>query len=105
MVGLIRFEWDPAKAATNQRKHGLSFETASRAFADPFALTEQDRLDDGEQRWRTIGVVEGHLLLLVAHLIREEDDEGQIIEVIRIISARKADRSERRRYEEEARQL
>jgi len=47
--------------------------------------------------------VEGHLLLLVAHTTRDEDEEGQPIEVIRIISARKADRKERRRYEQETR--
>jgi uncharacterized DUF497 family protein len=99
---LTWFEWDPDKAATNLRKHGVSFETATRAFADPFVLQEQDRLEDGEQRWQTIGLVDDHLLLMVAHTIREED-EGEIIEVIRIISARKADRSERRRYEQEAR--
>lgn len=38
----LRFEWDPAKAADNVRKHRVSFETATRAFADPFALTVQD---------------------------------------------------------------
>lgn len=39
----VRFEWDPAKAEVNRRKHGVSFETAMLAFADPFALSEQDR--------------------------------------------------------------
>jgi uncharacterized DUF497 family protein len=46
----FRFEWDPAKAASNLRKHGVSFDTAMRAFADPFAFTEQDRIEGGEQR-------------------------------------------------------
>lgn len=41
-----RFEWDPAKADANRRKHGISFETAVRAFADPFALFEPDRIED-----------------------------------------------------------
>ncbi len=98
-----RFEWGPAKAAANLRKHGVSFDTAIRAFADPFALTEQDRIEGGEQRWQTLGVVEGHFLLLVAHTIREENETGQPIEIIRIISARAADRKERRRYEQEIR--
>ena len=99
----IRFEWDAAKAAANLQKHGVSFETAMRAFFDPFALTEQDRVEGGEQRWQTLGLVEGHLLLLVAHTIWEGPDEDQLVEVIRIISARRADRKERRLYEEESR--
>jgi uncharacterized DUF497 family protein len=99
----IRFEWDPAKAAINLQKHGVSFEMAIRAFGDPFALTDQDRIEAGERRWQTLGLVEGYLLLLVAHTAREEAEEGQPVEVVRIISARRADRKERRRYEEEQR--
>lgn len=99
----VRFEWDPAKAVSNLRKHGVSFDTAVRAFADPFAFTEQDRIEGGEQRWQTLGVVEGYFLLLVAHTIRDEDVGGEAVEVIRIISARSADRKERRRYEQENR--
>ncbi|WP_373683754.1 BrnT family toxin [Mycobacterium sp. KBS0706] len=56
-----------------------------------------------EQRWQTLGMVEGRVLLLVAHTIRDEDEDGRPIEIIRIISARAADRKERRRYEQEAR--
>ncbi len=100
---ITRFEWDPAKAASNLRKHRVSFGTAIRAFADPFALTEQDRIEGGEQRWQTLGMVEGYVLLLVAHTIYEEDEAGQSVEIIRIISARPADRKERRRYEQEIR--
>ncbi len=48
-------------------------------------------------------MVEGHILLLVAHTIRDEDEDGQPIEIIRIISARTADRKERRRYEQKTR--
>ena len=87
----------PSQAASNLRKHGVSFETAVRAFTDPYALVEQDRVEDGEERWETIGIIEGVLLLMVAHTVREQND----IEVIRIISARLANRRERRRYEEE----
>ena len=100
---VTRFEWDPVKAAANLRKHGVSFEVAIRAFADPFALTEQDRIEGGEARGQTLGMVDGRVLLLVAHTFRDEDDDGEAIEVIRIISARAADRKERRRYEQEAR--
>jgi uncharacterized protein len=99
----VRFEWDPAKAAINLRKHAISFDIAVRVFADPFALTQQIRIEDGEQRWQTLGIVEGHLLLLVAHTIRDDDEDGELIEVIRIISARAADRKERRRYEQDTR--
>jgi uncharacterized DUF497 family protein len=99
----MRFEWDPAKAAINLRKHAISFDIAVRVFADPFALTEQVRIDDGEQRWQTLGIVEGYLLLVVAHTVRDDEQDGQPIEIIRIISARAADRKERRRYEQEIR--
>jgi uncharacterized protein len=92
-----RFEWDQTKAASNLRKHGVSFETAVRVFADPYALVEQDRTENGEERWQTIGNVEGVVMLLVAHTVSEQEE----IEVIRIISARRANRRERRRYEEE----
>jgi uncharacterized protein (DUF4415 family)/uncharacterized DUF497 family protein len=72
------FDWDPVKAASNLRKHGVSFHTAMRAFADPFALTEQDRIEEGEYRWRTLGMVEEHLML-VAHTIENADEDGQPI--------------------------
>ena len=92
-----RFEWNPTKAADNLRKHGVSFQTAARVFADPYALAELDRIENGEERWQTIGVAEGVLMLIVAHTLREQDD----FEVIRVISARRANPRERRRYEEE----
>lgn len=101
-MNLMRFEWDRAKATTNIKKHGISFEIAARIFADPFVLIEQDRIEGGEQRWQALGSVDGLAILLVAHaLYEEEEDDGQTCEVIRIISARKADPRERRRYEEE----
>lgn len=100
----VRFEWDPTKAASNRRKHGISFETAMLVFADPFALSEQDRTEDHEVRWRTIGQVAGQLLLIVAHTVGEDEEDGEeIVEVIRIISARKAERRERQRYEQKPR--
>lgn len=90
------FEWDEQKAEINLRKHGIRFEDAARVFDDPLAVTDQDRIENGEQRWQTVGMADGYLLLLVAHTVRFED-EG--IEVVRIISARRVDRAERRRYE------
>ena len=65
-------------------------------FDDPLYISEQDRVEDGEERWQTIGVVGGCLLLLVAHTVHLEEED---IEVVRIISARRADKNERRRYE------
>jgi uncharacterized DUF497 family protein len=95
---MIRFEWDPAKARSNQRKHGIAFEIALHVFDDPDALVEQDRIEGDERRWQTLGLVGGVLLLLVAHTVRFEDEAD---EIIRIISARKADPKERQRYEKE----
>jgi uncharacterized DUF497 family protein len=74
----------------------VSFETATLVFGDAYALFEQDRIADGEVRWQAIGMAGESALLLVAHVVSEGDNR----EVIRIISARKADRKERRRYEE-----
>ncbi len=93
-----QFEWDTDKATSNWAKHRIDFETAVRAFADPFLLTEHDRIEHGERRWRSVGMVNGHLILFIAHTVREEEDDS--IEVIRIISARKADPKERKRYEQ-----
>lgn len=93
----------PAKAAANLRKHGIDFDLALRIFADPFALSEQSSIVDGEARWRTLGAVEGHLVLLVAHTVRDDTEDAASVEVIRIISARRADRKDRLRYEQETR--
>lgn len=91
-----KFEWDDAKAASNLRKHGVAFDDAIAAFADPFALVVQDRTEGHELRWQTLGRVGGYLVLLVAHTVGEDDDG---VEIVRIISARAADRKERKRYE------
>jgi uncharacterized DUF497 family protein len=90
------FEWDEQKAETNFRKHHITFADAVRVFDDPLAVTDQDRIENGEQRWKTVGMVDGYLLLLVAHTLRFEDAG---IEVVRIISSRRVDRAERKRYE------
>jgi uncharacterized DUF497 family protein len=93
---MVCFECDPLKARANERKHGVSFEMARHAFDDPDALVGHDRIEGGERRWQRLGLVGGALLLLVAHTVEFEDDEG---EIVRIISARRAERKERRRYE------
>lgn len=98
-----RFEWDPAKAASNLHKHGIRFESAVRVFADPFVIVAPERIEDREVRWQAIGSLEGMTVLLVVHTVREVDEDGQEIEIVRIISARKANRAEKRRYEEDSR--
>jgi uncharacterized DUF497 family protein len=90
----LRFSWRETMAASIWHKHHVRFETAARVFADPFAFSEQDRIENGEYGWQTIGAIEGVVVLLVAHTA---DDT----EIIHIISARAAPRSERRRYEQE----
>jgi uncharacterized DUF497 family protein len=100
-VSDFQFEWDPAKNLANQRKHGISFEEAAHVFRDPLFLSWKDRVQDGEERWQACGKVEGLSLLIVAHTAWEEVENGCEIEVIRIISARRAEPKERRRYENE----
>ena len=89
------FEWDPAKDRLNLAKHKISFDAARLVFDDPHALSVRDRTVEGEARWQTLGLGGGVALILVAHTYRDEGSE----EVIRIISARKATRVERKRYE------
>lgn len=96
----MRWSWDPKKDRINRRKHRIGFATAVGVFFDPFAISDQDRIEGGEERWQTIGLVEGMTVVLVAHTFREEPD-GTL--TIRIISARRATPQERRRYEEERR--
>lgn len=89
----MRFTWDERKNRVNRRKHGISFETATLVFDDPYHLSRQDRDVGGESRWQTIGMVHTQILL-VAHTMSELGDE----EVVRIISARKATPQERSIY-------
>jgi len=90
------FTWDPAKAERNKRAHGISFEQAREVFADPFVVSQKDIVDQNEQRWHAIGM-SGNLLLLVVFVERLGDG----VEIIRIISARKANQYEESIYEEQ----
>jgi uncharacterized DUF497 family protein len=91
----LEFEWDPRKAAANLRKHGVAFEEAVTAFADPHSITisDPDHSVD-EDRFILIGRSTVQRLLVVVHLERGER--------IRLISARLAARRERRTYEEDS---
>jgi hypothetical protein len=89
----VKFEWDAAKAAANAIKHRVSFDEAATVFLDPLAVSGPDPDHSvREQRYVTLGLSSLGRLLVVAHTHRPDH--------IRIISARRADRSERKMYEE-----
>jgi hypothetical protein len=91
----LRFEWDDAKARHNRRKHGVTFEEATTAFDDELSLTIPDPEHSlGEEQFLLLGQTSrGRLVVAFT-------EPGPDIEIIRIISARLADRGERRDYEE-----
>lgn len=95
---MLLFTWDKAKEESNRRKHGIGFEAAKQVFDDPLHLSRQDRVEGGEERWQTVGRVGGVVVLLVAHTWLEAEGE----EHLRIISARRATKVERKIYEEGA---
>ncbi len=89
----MEFEWDTDKAESNLRKHGVSFEEAVTIFADPYLLfTEDSKHSQREEREWALGESEKRLLLVVVFTMRENN--------IRLISARKATKQERRNYEQ-----
>lgn len=90
----IEFQWDEAKAESNLRKHGVSFEEAASAFADPLSITIRDPLhSQGEDRFVLLGLSHTGRVLVVVHVERGAS--------IRVISARAATRKERKTYEED----
>ena len=91
----MRLEWDIAKELANKVKHKLDFSLAEHIIADPLGVVIYDRYDDNEHRYHAIGVV-GAMCLLLVHTYPEPDDDG----LVRVIGLRRADATERRRYEE-----
>jgi uncharacterized DUF497 family protein len=86
----VRFEWDPAKATTNARKHGVTFEEAQTAFFDDLALVIEDPdHSQDEARFVLLGFSAAVRMLVVVHAYKSDPD------TIRIISARKATKAER----------
>ena len=83
--------WDADKAASNLRKHGVSFEEAATALLDPMALAQEDSSAEGEVRWVLLGMSAQPRLLAVVYTLRSQDR-------IRLISARRATRKEARQY-------
>jgi uncharacterized DUF497 family protein len=91
---VLRFKWDPKKAASNLLKHGVTFEEAQTVFADPLAIDIEDPAhSEHEQRFAIVGSSAVQQLIIVAFAEPEENS-------IRIISARRATPRERRRYEQ-----
>ena len=91
----ISFSWDERKNRSNQTKHGISFEEATTVFADENARLKHDSTHSkDEDRFIILGFSAKLKLLVVAHAYREDETE------IRIISARKATRNERKQYGE-----
>jgi uncharacterized protein len=92
---IVQFEWDAAKATSNQKKHGVSFEEAQSVFYDEFAVQFFDEDNSvSEDRFLMLGFSDKARLLMVCHC---ERDQGS---AIRIISARKATQSESKFYRE-----
>jgi|SRR5580700_7991853 uncharacterized DUF497 family protein len=92
----VRFEWDPRKSRRNKAKHGVTFEEARSAFLDENARVIPDPVhSQDEERFVLLGMSIRLRVLVVCHCHRESDD------VIRIISARRADLAERRHYAEQ----
>lgn len=94
----IDFDWDPAKAASNAAKHGVTFETAMAVFRDPLSLSMPD-LDSnpGEERWITLGETAPAQLLVVVHTWNDVDPDRI---AVRIISARRPTAREAQQYRE-----
>ena len=88
----MRIEWDPEKAISNFEKHGVRFSDAEVALFDPNAMTREDEEAEGEQRFVSIGMDVIARIVVVVYTYRGEN--------IRLISARKATKKERRAYEE-----
>jgi uncharacterized DUF497 family protein len=94
------FDWDPHKARKNLKKHGVSFGRAAEIFLDPSAISILDKEhSDQEERWVTLGKDSNGIALVIVHTFREISVNQWNI---RIISARKATRKERKQYEEGA---
>ncbi len=91
-VSLMKILWDPEKADLNYRKHKVRFSDAESVLFDPMALTDEDHSADEEQRFVTIGTDALDRVLVVVYTCRGRD--------IRLISARRATRNERKSYEE-----
>jgi len=93
----MKFEWDSEKEKSNLLKHDISFEHASYVFSDPYALNKYDEEHSQEEdRWILLGKSLNEVILVVVHTFRNDDG----VEFVRIISARKATKSEQKAYQD-----
>ncbi len=93
----MQFEWSDEKNKLNIKKHHISFEEAKEVFSDPFHISKLDhRFDYFEERWITLGTTAEDKILVVANIFFDKDGK----EIIRIISARRANQKERIFYEQ-----
>lgn len=92
----MKFEWNPKKEAINIQKHGITFGQASSVFTDPYALNKYDEEHSAdEDRWLLLGKSINEVILVVVHTFKDQND----IELVRIISARKATKNESEAYQ------
>lgn len=92
----MRFVWAPEKDKINVRKHNISFTQSCYVFSDPYSLTLFDEShSEYEDRWVTLGQIQDETIMVVVHTFRDLEND----EVIRIVSARKATKRERQRYQ------
>lgn len=94
---LMIFEWDEKKNKVNKKKHGILFDEACLVFMDPYHITvfDPDHSHDDEERWITIGKTVRQGIIIIIHTDRSTDDKET---VLRIISARKANKFESAQY-------
>jgi len=93
----LKFEWSNEKSNLNVEKHQISFDEAKEVFLDPMHISKLDhRFDYFEERWITLGMAAKDKILVVANMFFDENGE----EIIRIVSARKANLNERVFYEQ-----
>jgi uncharacterized DUF497 family protein len=96
----MRFDWNPSKAAANQKKHRVLFSEACTIFADQFILSIYDKThSEEEDRWASTGMSEKGRIIVVVHTWEQNENE----EYVRIISARSATSLEQRQYLERRR--
>ena len=97
MAFQYQFEWGPAKARLNARKHRVTFERGATVFLDPNALSLfDDQHSEEEERWITLGLDETGVLLVLSHTYHEETENSARV---RLISARKATKNEKKQYQ------
>ena len=97
MAFQFQFEWDPAKARQNARKHRVTFERGATVFKDANALSQfDDQHSEGDERWLTLGLDEAGVLLVLSHTYHEETENSARV---RLISVRKATKNEKKQYQ------